>query len=396
MSSTGLRAVIVGGGIGGVAAAMALTRVHFDVRVYEQARQLTEVGAGVVLAPNSLRLLEGLGLGDEISRWGIRLTDTRLCQADGRVAVHDPDRFSRPGERVGIHRADLLTMLADHLPDGVVLPGHRCVGFTQDDDHAVVSFDNGESVEADVVIGADGIHSTLQGYVVEPSEPVFSGVVAYRGVIPAEQVPSWPAGTMRLWMGDGKHFLVFPVRAGQLLNYVGFVPSDTQMRESWSAPGDPVALATEFAGWDPVIGAIIDAIGTTGFRWGLYDRAPLHRWGQGRLTLLGDAAHPMLPHMGQGVNQAIEDGIALATMLDAVGRSDVPKALAAYETLRRDRTARIQEGSRLNGVSYDASGAVHGGRDRESGGGLQNRRWIYDYDVEAEAAPVAAALRAGG
>lgn len=395
MGSTGLRAVIVGGGIGGVAAAVALARRGIDVRVYEQARELTEVGAGVVLAPNSLRLLEGLGLGAEISRWGTRLTDTRLCHADGRQAVDDPDRFSRPGERVGMHRADLLSMLVGQLPDGAVRPGHRCVGFTQDGDPAVVSFDNGERADADVVIGADGIHSTLQGHVVEPSEPVFSGVVAHRGVIPAERVPSWPAGTMRLWMGDGKHFLVFPVRAGQMLNYVGFVPSDTRMRESWSATGDPVALAAEFVGWDPVIGAIIDAIGTTGFRWGLYDRAPLPRWSHGRLTLLGDAAHPMLPHMGQGVNQAIEDGVALAAMLDAVDRSDVPRALVAYETLRRDRTARIQEDSRLNGASYDSSGAGTGGRDRESGAGPQHRRWIYDYDVEAEAEPVAAALRAG-
>lgn len=385
--------MIVGGGIGGVAAAAALARVNIDVRVYEQARQLTEVGAGVVLAPNSLRLLEGLGLGAEIARWGSRLTDTRLYQADGRPAAHDADQFSRPGERVGMHRADMLAMLAELLPDGVVRPGHRCVGFVQDGDRAVVSFAGGERAEADVVIGADGIHSVLQGHVVVPSEPVFSGVVAYRGVIPAQQVPSWPAGTMRLWMGDGKHFLVFPVRAGRLLNYVGFVPSGTQMRESWSAPGDPAALAAEFAGWDPVIGAIIDAIGATGFRWGLYDRAPLARWSEDRLTLLGDAAHPMLPHLGQGVNQAIEDGIALATILGAADRSEVAKALVAYETLRRGRTARIQEGSRLNGASYDASGAAPD-PGRGSDGGLQNRRWIYDYDVEAEAAPVAASLRA--
>ena len=400
-----LRAVIVGGGIGGIAAAVTLARRDVEVSVYEQAPRLAEVGAGVVLAPNSLRLLERLGLGAEIARRGARLTDTTLCLADGRRAVHDPDQFSRAGERVGMHRADLLGMLADRLPDGTVRPGRRCVGFTQDDDRALVSFANGERAEADVVIGADGIHSSLQGWVVDPAEPVFSGVVAYRGVIPAERVPSWSAGTMRLWMGNGKHFLVFPVRAGRLLNYVGFVPSGTQLRESWSAPGDPEALSREFAGWDPVIGAVIGALGRqtvdqtggqtggqtgdTGFRWGLYDRTPLRRWTRGRLTLLGDAAHPMLPHLGQGVNQAIEDAVALAAVLGVVDRSGVPTALEAYETLRRDRTARIQLGSRRNGASYDASGG-----DRTGGASPQNRRWIYDYDVETEAAPVAAALSA--
>jgi salicylate hydroxylase len=383
MSSAALRVVIVGGGIGGVAAAVAMTRAGLHVRVYEQTPELGEVGAGVSMAPNGLRLLDRFGLGDEVSRWGAHLTDTRLCLADGQPAVYDRDQFTLPGRNLGMHRADLLTMLAGCLPDGVVRPGYRCTGFVQDDDQAVVSFANGEEAEADAVIGADGIHSVLQGHVVEPSPPVFSGVVSYRGVIPATEVPAWPAGTMRLWMGEGKHFLVFPVRAGKLLNYVAFV-SGTPVQESWSGAGDAAALATEFAGWDPVIGAIIGAIGSTGFRWGLYDRAPLPRWTLGRLTLLGDAAHPMLPHLAQGANQAIEDGAALAALLRVVDRSGVPRALAAYEALRRDRTAQVQRASRLNGASYDSSGVR-----------LQSRGWIYDYDIEAEAAPVAAMLSSG-
>jgi salicylate hydroxylase len=371
-----LRAVVVGAGIGGTAAALALARAGIDVQVYEQAQQLAEVGAGVSLAPNGLRMLERLGVGEGIGRLGARHVSTQLLLSDGRPVRHEPDQFARAGGNVGIHRADLLGLLAGKLPPGTVHTGHRCTGFSQDADSATVGFADGTTARADVVIGADGIHSVLQGFVVEPAEPAFSGVVAYRGLVPRRD--EYPAGTMRMWAGETKHFLVFPVRAGQLLNYVGFVPSDTSVRESWSAPGDPAALTAHFAGWDPAIASVIAAIsgpGGSGFQWAMYDRAPLPRWSSGRLTLLGDAAHPMLPHLGQGVNQALEDAVVLATLLGASPHSaDVPHALTTYEGLRRDRTARVQLGSRRNGAGYDSSGRQ-----------LTDRRWIYEYDAWAEA-----------
>ncbi|MGH2588545.1 MAG: FAD-dependent monooxygenase, partial [Dehalococcoidia bacterium] len=201
---------------------------------------------------------------------------------------------------------------------------------------------------------------------------------------------SWPAGAMRNWLSAGKHFLVYPVRAGQFLNYVGFVPTDEQMKESWSAPGDPAALAQEFAGWDPLVEAIIARVDTT-FRWGLYDREPLPRWTRGRLTLLGDAAHPMLPHVGQGANQAIEDGVALAAVLCNAGRATVPEALLVYESVRRERTARVQRFARVNGARYDAGGGDLSTRNSQLAGQSRERAWIWDYDAEAEAAAAMAA-----
>jgi salicylate hydroxylase len=210
-------------------------------------------------------------------------------------------------------------------------------------------------------------------------------------VVPAASV-SWPSGAMRNWLGPGKHFLVYPVRAGELVNYVGFVPTDQQTKESWSAPGDPAALAREFAGWDPLVEAIIARVDTT-FWWGLYDREPLPTWTRGRLTLLGDAAHPMLPHVGQGANQAIEDGVALATVLAQADRTTTPGALQVYESVRRERTARVQRSARANGARYDGASPDLGVRDRELANQARDRAWIWDCDVEAEAAAALATAK---
>jgi salicylate hydroxylase len=380
---------IVGGGIGGAAAANALLQRGLDVRVYEQASALAEVGAGVAIQPNSVRLLRRLGFGDDLARYGARWVDPQLWRADGTfiAPMWPPDKTAEI-EFYGMHRADLLGMLVDRLPADVIKTGHRCVGFEQDDEQAVVSFANGEQAVADVVVGADGIHSALQSYVVEPSAPISSGSMAYRGVIPSASV-SWPTGVMRNWFGPGKRFMVYPVRAGELLNYVGFVPMDEQIRESWSAPGDPSALAAEFADWDPIVGAVLAQV-TSCFRWGLYDREPLQAWSRGRLTLLGDAAHPMLPHAGQGANQAIEDGVALATILAQTDRRSVPEALRVYESVRRERTASVQQMARQNGARYEASRDLDT-RDRQLSNQSADRAWIWSYDAEAAAEAALAA-----
>jgi salicylate hydroxylase len=391
MSISPLRVAIVGGGIGGTAAAVALLQRGIGVHLYEQAPALAEVGAGVSIQPNGIRMLRKLGLGDGIARCGARWVDPQFRRPDGTFAASMwPPELASGIEVYGFHRADLLALFVDRLPPGVVHTGHQCVGFEETEDEAVVIFANGVRATADVVVGADGIHSALQRFVVAPSQPIFSGSVASRGIITAASV-GWPAGAMRNWLGAGKHFLVFPVRGRDLLNYVGFVTTDEATKESWSQPGDPAYLAQEFAGWDPMVGAIIGQIKTT-FRWGLYDREPLARWTEGRLTLLGDAAHPMLPHAGQGANQAIEDGVALAAVLARADRASAPRALQIYERLRREHTAGVHRKSRSNGTKFDAVSGDLALRDRSLADQYKERAWIWSYDAEAEALAAAAAL----
>jgi salicylate hydroxylase len=393
MVKSKLNVAVVGGGIGGLFTAKALIAQGLRVSVYEQAPALGEVGAGVFLTPNSVRQLERVGLGPAVEKWGARVgAGSQYFRQDGTpiapVQVTDSSGWNAT---FGMHRADFVDFLAKALPRELVHTGHRCTDFEQEGDVARVSFANGATVEADIVIAADGIHSELRPFVFPPSRPVFSGSVAYRGVVPHKLMPAWPTGAWQMWLGKGKHFLAFPLRAGELINYVGFVPADEEMKESWSAPGDPDVLRAEFAGWDPRIESLLSQVQAT-FRWALYDREPLPTWTKGRLTLLGDAAHPMLPHLGQGANQSIEDGMALATILARADRKTAPAALLAYERLRRERVAQVQRGARENGLRYDSSYADLGVRDAEITAHAAFRKRLYDHDVVPEAQAAALAL----
>ena len=387
MSSSSIHIAIVGGGIAGLAAANSLIHRGFSVAVYEQSSALREVGAGVFIYPNSLRHMERMGLGPALAKVGAKVgPGSEYCRSDGTVVgkILTTDSSGWNG-MYGMHRADLLQVLADALPSGVVHTGHKCVDFEQDEKSARLSFENGTTASADVVIAADGINSVLQKHVVSPSAPEYAGYRAYRGLVAFDQVPQWRPESHLVWMGDGKHFMVFPVRSGTLLNYVGFVPTLTQTAESWSAPGDREELLQSFAGWDPRITQLLEKVDTC-YWWGLYDRAPLSRWTQGRLALLGDAAHPMLPHLGQGANQGIEDGVALAVLLQNRKPHDsVQDVLVRYEALRRPRTAMVQAEARKNGMRYDSKYTDLAQRDREIANAAVLRRSFYDHDIEQEA-----------
>ena len=385
--------LIIGGGIGGLFAAHALIAHGLRASVYEQASALGEVGAGVFVTPNAVRHLERVGLGPAVENWGARVGQgSYYFRHDGTpiapVQVTDDSGWNAT---FGMHRADFVGLLAGNLPAGIVHTGHRAIGFEQNDDVARVEFSNGTTAAAEVVVAADGIHSELRSYVFAPSRPVFHGTISYRGLVSREHLPNWPMDRWQMWAGPSKHFLVFPVRHGTMVNYVGFVPTDEEMKESWSAPGDPAVLRSEFEGWDPRIGNVLRQVDKT-FRWALYDREPLPTWTNGRLTLLGDAAHPMLPHLGQGANQSIEDGMALATILAQGDISAVPASLLAYERLRRERVAEVQRGARQNGLRLDSASADLGVRDAELAAHAEFRKHLYSYDVVPDARAAAAAL----
>jgi salicylate hydroxylase len=383
---TAVRAAIAGGGIGGLAAACALRRRGIEVVVFEQAETLGEIGAGLTIFPNSLRQLERLGLGKALAAVGAKIgVGSEYYRSDGTLVGPITTTDSSGWNGVyGMHRADLLDVLAKHLPSGTVRTGHRCTAFEQNADVARLTFANGEALEADIVIAADGIHSVLQKYVVAPQPPEYSGVRAYRGLIPREKLPGWPKHVHQVWMGDGKHFMTYPVRSGALLNYVGFVPTKDATTESWSALGDRDELAAAFDGWDRRVVTALAAVETC-FWWGLYDRRPLDSWSSGRLVLLGDAAHAMLPHLGQGANQAIEDGVALAVLLEGRDRANVPNIVKQYEKMRRVRTDVIQAEARKNGLRFDSRYKSLEQRDREIANSRAFRQSLFDYDVEQEA-----------
>ena len=341
MADKSFSIAIIGGGIGGLAAALALLDAGFDVQVYEQAQALREVGAGIVLTPNATRVLQRLGLGAKLESLGVAPLAWRQRRwDDGRTLLCTP-LARAPGELAMFytsHRADVLAMLIEALPTERLHVGHRLVAFIDHGHRVEARFENGARIEADAVIGADGIHSTIRGFLFGPEQPRFTGCVAYRGLVPAERLAHLELPLeSQLWMGPGRHFVHYFVQNGRLVNFVCLIDQDTWTKESWTEPGEIAAALAAYAGWHNQVRSIISAVDET-FIWGLFDRAPLPRWSVGRVTLLGDACHPMLPFMAQGAAQAIEDAATLAAVL-AQSAADVPQALRRYESLRLPRPA---------------------------------------------------------
>jgi 2-polyprenyl-6-methoxyphenol hydroxylase-like FAD-dependent oxidoreductase len=389
-----IRVAVVGGGIGGMAAAAFLHRAGLTATVYEQTADLAEVGAGLIVAPNAARLLRRLASAVTLAQAGVVLeTGWEFRRwADGAVLFAQELGKAcarRYGEHTWtMHRADLLEVLRGAVPPGAVELGRRCTGVEQDADGVTLTFRTGGPARADVVIGADGIHSRVREHVTTASEPRPSGLCSWRSLIPASAAPEFARRPVQtLWLGHRHHLVHYPVSAGRLVNVVAFSPVAAADVESWSATGRVADLAAEFAGWDPRLRELIAAARWVG-RWSVLDRAPLPRWVRGRVALLGDAAHPMLPFFAQGAGQAIEDAATLAACL-AAGPGSPVEALARYERVRVPRASRVQEASRGRIAHHHLpDGPEQRARDTEFAGEdpLAHNDWLYAYDAERAAA----------
>lgn len=378
-----LQIAIVGAGIGGLTAALALRARGLSVTVFERALSPREAGAGIAIQPNAARLLKRIGLHDRLENISTRSVGLSLWTSRGEPVPTSPASADSPSYLV--HRVELLEMLNDAQAESAVRFGHRCTEVRETAGGVRLSFDNGITADADIVVGADGIHSVVQREIGLTTHPTSEGIMAYRGLIPSERL-SWAKSLrgLKMWMGSGRSFLCYPVSRGRVINMVAFVPSNLDPEESWSAPGDLGALAAEYPGWDSPVLETIGALDET-FRWGIYDRAPLPYWSTARTTLLGDAAHPMVPHFGQGFGQAIEDGFALAILLEDAKPADVPARLKAYEKLRLGHTSRVQAASRDAGRFYRSENEDAAERNRRMGKWMSAAGWIFPYDVEQEA-----------
>jgi salicylate hydroxylase len=388
------RVAIIGGGIGGLTAANALIRAGIEVAVYEAAPELKEIGAGVALHPNAMRVLRAIGVEESVRKvagraeWAV----TRNWRT-GRViskSSRQQQAASFGLEGATVHRADLLDVLADALPAGIVTLGKRCEQVRTDGDVAVARFADSGEIEADIIVGADGIHSPVRASLFGTGSPRFTGKICYRSVVPAEIVRgARPAADLAQWLGPHGTIVLYPLRGEELINVVCHYDDDGYRHESWITECDREEVLGRYDGWHESLLRLFAAAGTW-YKWALYDRDPIPEWTRGRVSLLGDAAHPMLPYLGQGACQAIEDGAVLATALSAEA-ADPVTGLARYERTRRPRASRVVLTSRERGLSnHLTSGSAAWRRDLLIAWRRRvNRRdpegrgtgWLADYDA---------------
>ncbi|MTD56552.1 FAD-dependent oxidoreductase [Amycolatopsis pithecellobii] len=377
-----MRIGVLGLGLGGATAAATLSRRGHEVVVFEQAPEIKEVGAGIASWPNSVRLLRRLGISDRLAEIGAVRRQREVLDQHGNWIGDFAGESSDGTPAYFFHRAELLSTISGLVPSDSVRLGRRCEAVEESPTSVRLRFSSGPDEEVDLLVGADGIRSVAQGAVVPPAPPVYSNLVAYRGLVPAEDTDSPILGRGGVWTNREKYFLAFPVSAGRQINFVGVTPTDGLPDESWFAEADKDDLRREFLDWDPVIMSVIDRVAGT-FRWGLYFRSPLPRMVSNRIALLGDAAHPMLIHAGQGAGQAIEDAFALAVLLEGAKPEDVPDRLQEYERLRLPRATQVQLASRRNAQFLHHAFPLADGEQRPTG--LFDPSWISEYDAEQEA-----------
>lgn len=393
-----MRVLIAGAGIGGLTAALAALRQGHEVEVYEQASELKEVGAGVQLSANGTRVLYALGVGEELKSLSCEATgkEIRLWNTGETWKLFDLGKVSI--ERYGfpyftVYRPDLLDVLARavrRLKADAIHLGRKCVGFTQTDGEVRLDLEDGTTATGDALIGADGVHSPIRQTLFGADKPQFSGIIAWRGIIPMERLPARMERRVGVnWVGPGGHVVHYPLRGGAVLNFVGALERTDWQIESWSARGTTEELAADYRGWHEDIQMLIRNIPVP-HKWALMVRPPMPRWTVGRVTLLGDACHSMVPFLAQGAVMAMEDGLILARALTELD-GDVASRLARYEEARRERTRRAVEGSADNIARFhdralaDPVGARQYVEREWAGHNVASRyEWLFRYDALTE------------
>lgn len=357
-----MKVIIVGGGIGGLTTALCCLHHGHDVTVLEKASQISEVGAGLQISPNAMKVFEALGGEDLIAQNAFRpeAIEARMG-VSGRTVFTIPlaeasvEQWGSPYYH--IHRADYVAALQRAVTAkalGAIRVGCEVVGYSQNDNGVIVELASGERVTGDVLVGADGIHSHVREQMLGDDAPEFTGNVAWRAVVPIETLGDLaPAPTACVWMGKGRHCVTYRLRGGRLANFVGVVERDDWREESWTEEGTRQAAMNDFSGWHPTLTAILENADSL-YRWALFDRKPFKTWVDGRVALLGDACHPMLPFMAQGAAMAVEDAWVLAASLSKSDTS-VACALQAYQSIRFERTRKVQAQSRANAKTFHKS-----------------------------------------
>jgi len=394
MGANGLRIAIVGAGIGGLTLAIALRRYGIAADVYEQAAELREVGAAVALSANGTRFFEEFGLGAQLAaRWfdvqGLIFRDGRTGRPVGRHEAGAAYRRRFGAPYVGIHRADLQAVLSTAVGLDRIHLRKRLVDLADTGARAALRFEDGTAAEADLVVGADGARSFVRYWMLGYDDALYSGCSGFRGIVPIDKLPSLPdPDALQFWMGPGGHLLHYPMGNG-LINFllVERHPSPWPHRD-WMLPGAEGEQLRHFASWHPAVVEMITA-NPISPRWGLFHRPPLGRWTKGRVTLLGDAAHQLAPHHGQGANQSIEDAVVLADCMREADAGAFAAPLERYERLRRGRTRKVQY------ASISAVDVLHlpdgDNADRRNArlasfeGALHHLGWIHEFDAGSQA-----------
>lgn len=381
--------LIAGAGIGGLTAGSCLMKAGYDVEIYEQAAELSEIGAGIQLSANAMHVLNDLGLGKAIAELSVRpaayvfrLHDTGEIIGQFPLAEEHERLNGAPYNQ--LHRADLHDLLAAKARDfdkQVVRLNRRVVGFEETAGGVKLDFADGSSVRGDLLIGADGVKSAVRAQIAGADHAAYTGDAAWRLTIPTDQLPDDFMGqVMSVWMGPGRHVVCYYLRAGALLNFVGLVETEEISEESWTAKFPWERLKADFVGWHENIQTVIDRVDKNScFRWSLYYRPPIATWSTRRATLLGDAVHATLPYLAQGACMAIEDAAVLTRALQAT--EELSDALQMYERNRIDRTSRIVKGS-------DANRTLFHMRDQEKlrqefaarDEGADRNAWLYSYN----------------